>query len=233
MSESVSERHKDSRQISFEQVREELNPLKKKLKFLAWLNSELLKRGKNTFPVLVGGSAVQYYTNGAYASLDMDILWSDSAVLTEILSPYGFKREGRYWFNDEEDLVLEAPSHFFNEKYITLNTGYGSVRMIALEELIMDRLDAYKWTNRRDDYKWAKVMLETYLCMRNELSALDYEYLAKETKNRDIADALENLLNDVKGNEVNGNKVQGQNNGNNFGSDNGNYDDPADFGQEK
>lgn len=102
--------------MSYEKIRQEKDLIKKKFAFLGWLNSELRARGKGTFPVLVGGSAIQYYTRGAYASIDMDVLWGDPQVITDILTPYGFKREGRYWYSDEDNLVLEAPVVVWREE---------------------------------------------------------------------------------------------------------------------
>jgi hypothetical protein len=46
--------------------------------------------------VVVGGSAVELYTMGAYVSGDIDIV-ANRALLAQILEGWGFEHKGREW----------------------------------------------------------------------------------------------------------------------------------------
>lgn len=99
----------------------------KKLDLLRWLSTELAKSGKTDLPVLAGMSAVQFYTNGAYTSLDIDFLWSDTDILTEILAARGFLREERFWYNEDKNIVLEVLGHSQGRKITSVITELGLI----------------------------------------------------------------------------------------------------------
>ena len=123
----------------------------KKLELLRWLSTELAKSGKTDLPVLAGMSAVQFYTNGAYTSLDIDFLWSDTDILTEILAARGFLREGRFWYNEGENIVLEVLGYSQGRKITSVITKYGTVNILTVEEVILDLLEGVcvGWEQRR------------------------------------------------------------------------------------
>ena len=84
------------------------SPVERKLLFLGWLNRRLRERGARRFPILVGGSAVAFYTGGNYSTVDIDLVYDAGDAFNEILASVGFERRGRYWEQDELDLQVDC-----------------------------------------------------------------------------------------------------------------------------
>lgn len=167
-------------------IKMEQNPVHKKLRFLAWLTSMMRKNGRASFPVLVGGGAVEVYTAGNYATKDIDIVYGDIALLDKILLPEGFKKEGRYWYNEEIDIILECPGSGRPESINNVVIDGEDVFITSLEDIIVDRLCAYKFWKSADDGLWAKTMLKAS-------STMDLDYLQKRASEEDVEDVLAEL----------------------------------------
>ena len=167
----------------------------KKLELLRWLSTALAKSGKTDLPVLAGMSAVQFYTNGAYTSLDIDFLWSDTDILTEILAARGFLREGRFWYNEGENIVLEVLGYSQGRKITSVITKYGTVNILTVEEVILDLLEGYVWAGSRDDYQWTRVLLKSAL---KNGTPINMDYMRSEAQTRDIIESLDILLSEVE-----------------------------------
>lgn len=71
------------------------DPLVRRLSFVALLSQACVEQGFLS-PVIVGGQAVEFYTAGGYATVDIDLV-SASEPLEAILPGWGFRREGRHW----------------------------------------------------------------------------------------------------------------------------------------
>ena len=69
--------------------------LEKRLAFMALLTRACVGRGWQP-PVIVGGQAVEFYSAGGYATVDIDLV-SASEPLDEILPGWGFEQRGRHW----------------------------------------------------------------------------------------------------------------------------------------
>jgi len=65
--------------------------------FLGLVNKKLATANK---PIIVGGTAVEFYTAGGYATLDLDIVYP-SEPLDQVFKELGLKKEGRYWYSEE------------------------------------------------------------------------------------------------------------------------------------
>ncbi len=147
-------------------IRAEANPVTKHLR-VASLVSELF-REEGADPIVVGGSAVEFYTEGAYVSGDIDICFA-GAVLPETaprvrvmtragaqaLSSRRFVLEGTYI-----DLfgAVETSTHApFQE--------VGSVKLQPLEELVSERLYAafYFPVHSPEQEAIARVLLQAAL----------------------------------------------------------------------
>lgn len=174
-------------------IGEQEDPTKKKLLFLAWLTKCLKENGSKAVPVLVGGGAVAVYTGGNYATADIDIVYGNTKALNDVLLPQGFQKEGRYWCNDEIGIVLEAPSGQPPAKTVQIDVEGGLVCVTALEEIIIDRLNAYKYGGNKneDDMVWARTMFDSKV-------EKDVEYIKKRAQEEDLLDVLTLLLNKRK-----------------------------------
>ena len=96
--------------MKYEEVIEKLkgarSPTEKALHFAA-----LLAAAGEVSPddlIVVGGSAIEIYTNGQYTSGDIDIVLSPSRTLTPILAEWNFKSQGRIWYNDPDPQYQRA-----------------------------------------------------------------------------------------------------------------------------
>lgn len=151
------------------------SPLERKMAFLAWLNSELDKRFK-TRTILVGGSAVELYSGGHFQSADIDVIYARNADLDVVLSGNGFKKDGRYWVNDEIDIQIEAPSDRLEGDMghvacVTYGNA-GEVYVIGLEDLVLDRLRAAKYWKDSVSLEQASFLLAV-----SETDGIDAGYL--------------------------------------------------------
>lgn len=174
----------DFRDLSLNQVKD---PLEKRMLFLAWLAEKVHENGRKSSPVLVGGGAVEFYTSGNYATKDIDIVFGDIELLNRILLPEGFKKEGRYWFSDEYDIIVECPGSNPPEKIMTVNVNGVDVQITAIEEIIVDRLCAAKFWRSRSDMDWVRVMLKAGI-------KINVDYLRRRAETEDVADFLDGAM---------------------------------------
>ncbi len=105
-------------------------------------------------PVIVGGSAIEFYTDGAYMSGDVDICWSGPhlpgpADQARAMIACGAGPGGpRTWkvaglFVD----LLGAVETFATSDYASMDTPLGSVVLQPVEDLIVERVFAARcWT---------------------------------------------------------------------------------------
>ena len=165
---------------------QKLGEMEKKIFFMAWLGETLRGAGSRALPILVGGSAVQLYTGGNYASVDMDIVLDDISTVIGILEANGFSKIGKQYYSKEYDLLVEFVSGPAPGKINRLKYGEQFVLVTSLEEIIIDRLNAAKWWNVPKDLEWVRVMISS-----NNIIKLDIEYLRKRAAEEDIEDFLE------------------------------------------
>lgn len=96
--------------------------------------------------VLVGGAAVDHHT-GTYRPTDIDLVGADSPGGRKRLAELGFERQGRHHvlsFPDSERLAVEVPApelfDLAEEEPTRIDLQPGEVKVIALNDLMMDRL---------------------------------------------------------------------------------------------
>ncbi len=109
-------------------------------------------------PVVVGGSAIEFYTDGAYMSGDTDICWKGlripspvekAAVISKFPEAEGtirtWKILGMY-----VDLLGEVTTYAESD-YTRLETPLGFVELQPVEDLIVERVfSARCWTGRNE-----------------------------------------------------------------------------------
>lgn len=165
---------------------------RKRLQFMAILTEALERRGLR--PVVVGGHAVEFYTLGGYATADMDIVISDAAILDESLKSFGFAREGRHWYSTELDIAIESPASVLAgdvQRISEVEVNGLRVYIIGIEDIIIDRLNAFvHWRSERDG-EWAKEMFAMH---RNEI---EMAYLNRRAVDEHVEDALDAMRSEL------------------------------------
>ena len=153
--------------------------------------------------VVVGGSAIEVYTKGAYVSGDIDICAPLGPVVAA-LEKWEFKRPGREWVRLDwkivVDLVGVRPSGSMSLTRI-VETPYGPVRLGAVEDLLLGRLALIKFWNEGDEIKNVRLLLK--------LPSIDWSYLAFKARKENLEDMLTQLRPDRrrrKGNRPRTNK---------------------------
>ena len=120
------------------------DPLERRLAFVSLLTAACVARGWLP-PVVVGGHAVEFYTAGGYATVDIDLV-SAHEPLEEVLPRWGFVPRGRHWLHEQLGLVVEAPGSQLEpgqrERVTNVEIAGGVTQILGVEDLIVDRLAA-------------------------------------------------------------------------------------------
>lgn len=167
------------------------SPLKKQLLMVGLLTG-LLKKMNKPAPVIIGGCALSYYSREVYFTSDIDLAYSDREALDAVLTSIDFKKEGRYWINEGLKVVIEAPASALPEKDSPIEVadlGEGlECFIISLEDLVIDRLNAFKYWKSESDGEMVELLIRRY---KDEL---DWPYLEKKAQlpeNNTLSEILE------------------------------------------
>jgi len=135
--------------------------------------SEAMRAKGYTRPVLVGGAAAEYYTGSALATGDFDLCSPVQAELEEEMKRHGFiKPSGpgkstRGWIHPELQLGFEVVAEVpmdgnVDRDHILLvedNDTDLAFAIIAVEDLIADRMGQYASGTARDRLEQARLLL--------------------------------------------------------------------------
>lgn len=154
------------------------SPLKRQLLMVALITRLLEDKGKEP-PIVIGGCALSYYSREVYFTADIDLAYNDREALNEILEFVGFRRRGRYWINENLKMAIEVPASLLigeDSPFEIVELGEGlSCRIIGIEDLIIDRLNACKYWKSEIDCEMVELLLKRYL------EDIDWPYLEKKT----------------------------------------------------
>ena len=162
----------------------------------AIIAEEFRKRGISS--VLVGGAAVAFYTMEGYVTKDIDmILAGDTKTdIEEVMIILGFKRTSTYRHFEHElyKFVVEFPpgpvqvGNKVIEKVNEIDLGRRKVKIISIEDIIMDRIIAgVEW---RDENSIAQAKL---LWQFNQ-SEIDTTYLKEFAKKEGYEKELKGVM---------------------------------------
>lgn len=140
-------------------------------------------------PVLVGGAAVELYSGGAYRTGDLDFVGSLGKDAARRLEEVGFQKQGRHWVHEEQRIFLEFPGTALEkgDDAALIQVGEHSVLVIGLEELIVNRLDAWQlWRSEVDG-------VNAFRLARSSGSGIDWSRLRELAELREVSQALDAL----------------------------------------
>ncbi|GGX41732.1 nucleotidyltransferase [Saccharospirillum salsuginis] len=120
--------------------------------------------------VLVGGLAVEIYTDNLYLTKDIDMVntnYQTPKKMNPALAELGFHKEGRIYVNDTTDITLEFPpgplavgNTLISVDQIT-RVGEGQIPILGIKDVIKDRLAAYiHWGDQQSLIQALAMMLK-------------------------------------------------------------------------
>jgi hypothetical protein len=142
-------------------------------------------------PILVGGCALEVYTEGGYATGDVDLALPASPAVDAAFADLGFAKRGRFWVRPELELYFEAPAPAGlpgeTAPRTVLDVDGLRVVVLGVEDLLMDRLRAWVHWKSEEDGRWATRLARLYA------RELDWAYLRERAANAGELDAVARL----------------------------------------
>ena len=105
-------------------------------------------------PIVVGGTAEEFWGRHEYHETDLDLVGHLASEDRLTLRALGFERRGREWIRAGTPFVIEFPDTRIDgdEKRVhTTRVGGGSVRIIGLDDLYVDRLKQATVNDSQED----------------------------------------------------------------------------------
>ncbi len=156
----------------------EADPLRRRLVALGALTARLAADGIE--PILVGGCALEVYTEGGYTTGDVDLALPTRPEVDTAFADLGFTKSGRFWVRPELDLFFEAPAPAGlpgeTAPRTELEVDGLRVVIVGVEDLLIDRLRAWVRWKSDEDGRWAERLVRLYA------DDLDRDYLRTKTQ---------------------------------------------------
>ena len=132
-------------------------------------------------PIVVGGTAEEYWTSAEYhqTDLDMCVLLTDSD--RTLLASLGFELEGRHWYHPRAQVAVEFPdARIDGDETRTEETpvGSGTARLIGLDDLYVDRLRQATISEHREGVEFQSALAVAAA----NLDAIDWVYVAERIR---------------------------------------------------
>ncbi|MCK4617475.1 hypothetical protein KAT45_01095 [Candidatus Aerophobetes bacterium] len=163
--------------------------------FFAAIISEFLQKNYQVDLVVVGGNAVEFYTLGSYSTEDIDVVVCDFGIVEDLLRDLGFEKINRIWYREDLDISIDLTGSELagDPKRVSRVSIKGKmVQVIGLEDIIVDRLNAFiHWKSEQDGF-WAQEMVAIHQ------EDIDWKYLEERCKKEQVASALEKLKKEIK-----------------------------------
>jgi len=173
---------------NYRRIKNESDTFKRKVYFAALFVNELRKIGIDA--ILVGGSAVEFYTRGKFQTADIDFAVTDRSGATQILRSLGFEAKDAVWYNRELDIIVDPSDKDYTgdpDKVRIVDVGDVEVKVAGVEDLIVNRLYSAKYwkSNPQRDMEEATALLSIFS------SSIDNEYADRLAKQNDVVDILQ------------------------------------------
>lgn len=94
-------------------------------------------------PIVVGGTAQEFYTRLDYHETDLDLVGWLSKEEEALLIRLGFERMGRHWFHEPSKVAVEFPGGRLAGEASRVHRrklGKGTVALIGVDDLYLDRI---------------------------------------------------------------------------------------------
>ncbi|MEH6551924.1 MAG: hypothetical protein V7744_18255 [Pseudomonadales bacterium] len=128
--------------------------------------------------VLVGGLAVEIYSENLYLTRDIDMVdisYQSPAVMQQAMAEIGFTKQGRVYVNHTTNISIEFPSAplSIGEELIhettNVETTAGKIPILFAKDVIKDRLAAYFHWNDKPSLIQALAIIHNHGIDKKEL----------------------------------------------------------------
>jgi hypothetical protein len=169
--------------------------------------------------VLVGGLAVEIYTENLYLTKDIDMVntnYKKPSYLNDVMGELGFHKRGRVYINETTDITVEFPPGplAVGNNLITATavakTKRGEIPILHVRDVVIDRLAAFiHWKDRQSLVQSVGVMLKHNLEPKDfrefvgaegdsyHYDLLELLFAQAQTKNITAMAQLESLLSEI------------------------------------
>jgi len=128
----------------------------------------------DTKPIVVGGTAEEYWAGGEYHPTDLDLCPRPSDHDVETLRQVGLVKRGRHWVRTDLPVAVEFPDPGDEiQRTSALTVGGVSILLISCEDLYLDRLRQATASYPREDTSFQgalEIALTNY-------GTMDWEYV--------------------------------------------------------
>lgn len=167
--------------------------VKRRLGVVAILTEALKKYAIR--PVIVGGFAVELWTMGKYATLDIDLIAEGIAEYGFVLRELGFKNNGGVWLYPETDIIVEFPKPPLDgdyERVQALNFEDLQFYVLGIEDIILDRISAAKYWQDLSSKEWAIYLMAAHY------DKIEWSYCEQMAAEKQVSDLLQEIKNEAK-----------------------------------
>jgi hypothetical protein len=139
-------------------------------------------------PVVVGGSAVEFYTLGSYTTRDIDLIVEDPEYIQSVMPGLGFSNDAGTWYlPGNPSVVVEFPKGPLagDRKRVqpVQLPNHHIAYLISLEDILIDRTLAAKyWTDGSEE--WVRFMMVAHY------EDIDWKYLRNVARQELCLDTL-------------------------------------------
>lgn len=135
-------------------------------------------------PILVGGAAVEFYTQGGYSTADIDMVSEGGADLIRVMAELGFEKVGKDFIDKKNRIYIEFPGRNLGptERVNTIQVEKRSLRILSVEDLIVDRLCACKF--------WRSVLDGVHALLLLEIEDVEDRRLKERALEESVTDVL-------------------------------------------
>jgi predicted nucleotidyltransferase len=173
----------DDLRAALAEAAKEGDPARRKIAVAAVIAEALRTIGREA--VLVGGAAVEFYTQGGITTDDLDLIAEGGPDLRKVMTGLGFRKLGKDFVHEALGIYVEFPGRALgpSERSAVLRVGGRRLRILSREDLLVDRLCAFKFWRSAIDGLSAMLLLE--------LGEIDERRLRSRADEEDVEDALE------------------------------------------
>jgi len=130
-------------------------------------------------PIVVGGTAEEYWAGGEYYPTDLDLCPRPSARDLKALATVGLRKRGRHWVRDDLPVAVEFPGSGDDiKRTVVVRVGGVSILMISCEDLYLDRVRQATMSFPREDMSFdgaLEIALTNY-------ETMDWDYIRERIR---------------------------------------------------